>query len=1017
MARKRTPKVETNQDQVAPEAEQADLESLQEIAPTSEQPLPEPEPALEQPAPDAEPSEVEDSTEEQIQDEIPDDESQDETIDQDETFDEAPIDEPIDEAEVDEIEREDDENEDNKKSKPTLKKTSFTVKPKKTAEEIAEERKLRAEKAAADREARAKEFAQTREELSKLSFTEKIRFLFTRRNKNMPEKEPVRLHPDPKEGLTNEQVEARVLEGFYNKNGKKYSKTYKSIVFGNICTFFNLLCLLVVIALLIARAPLTQFFFVIIFLCNIVFGIVQEIRAKRKIDKLTILSSPTARVIRNGEPTTIPIENIVVDDILLLSAGQQVPADCTCIDGQAELNESLLTGESVPIKKQAGDTLYAGSFLASGKCTVLVDKVSESTYISKLTAQAKTYKRPKSEIMNSITLFIKIIGLIIIPVAVLMFFTNYTRGDWGAGVDYMSENGGFFGVLFSENYDVYFPLCDAIHKTCAVVIGMIPSVLLLLTTIAMSVGMIKLARYNTLVQDMYSLEMLARVNVLCLDKTGTITDGRMKVSDCILLNNPTEYQVDDIIGSMLSALEDNNQTSIALYERFGHSQVLQATRKVPFSSQRKLSAVTFGGNGTFIIGAPEFVLHPMPARVSKIVKQYAQMGLRVMVLAHSSAAITGDKVPTSARAIAILTLTDNIRPEAIDTIKWFKDNDVEVKVISGDNPVTVSEVARRAGISNASQFISLEGLSDLEVENAANEYTVFGRVTPEQKAILIRAMKKAGNTVAMTGDGVNDILAMKESDCAVSVASGSEAARNVSNLVLQDNNFASMPKIVNEGRRVINNVKDSASLYIMKTLLTLLLATVCIITQLDGYFFTTNNMYLYEILISALPSFVLSLQPNTARVKGKFIPYVVSRALPGAFTMAICLVAVFIISKTPLCSAFAFDNEEIYSATLVLTLTFTGLVMLYRICQPFNSVRAALFLSVAVLVVVCLVVLHFDIPLKLGTFEWKNLVIDNWPNIELQLPQYLLLIILVQAAIPISAVLIRFFDMFNPAED
>ncbi|MFR1982559.1 MAG: HAD-IC family P-type ATPase [Christensenellaceae bacterium] len=443
--------------------------------------------------------------------------------------------------------------------------------------------------------------------------------------------------------------------------------------------------------------------------------------------------------------------------------------------------------------------------------------------MSKLTARAKKYKRPNSEIMNSINLFIKVIGFAIIPIGIFMFLTNFKNlgGSWAD----VGANGGFFAVMLSNN-----GIMNETVQTCSVIIGMIPAGLLLLTTVALSVGMIRLAKYNTLVQDMYSLEMLARVNVLCLDKTGTITDGRMKVSDCMLLNNSTDYSVDDILGSMLASLNDNNQTSIALYERFGHSSALQATAVMPFSSARKLSAVTFGEAGTFAMGAPEFVLKPMPIRVEKIVKQYAQMGLRVLVVAHSPAQIQGDKLPTVFRPIAIITLSDNIRPDAIETIKWFRENDVAVKVISGDNPVTVSEVARRAGIKNASQFLSLEGLSDLEVETAANQYTVFGRVTPEQKAILIRAIKKAGNTVAMTGDGVNDILAMKEADCAVSVASGSDAARNVSNLVLQDNNFGSMPKIVNEGRRVINNIKDSASLYIMKTLLTLTLALVCIFT-------------------------------------------------------------------------------------------------------------------------------------------------------------------------------------------
>ncbi len=885
---------------------------------------------------------------------------------------------------------------------------------KKTVSEKTQASSIRTETAASQKTTKpaktpARRLEVAAEEKTSLSLKERVVQLFARKN-TQPQKEAVRFFTDVNEGLTSSQVEERLKDGFFNKNAKKYSKSYTSIFLGNICTFFNLLCLIAAVALLLARAPFSQFTFVLIFLCNIIFSIVQEIRAKRKIDKLSILSSPTAKVIRNGKQEEIPVGNIVLDDILLLSAGQQVPADCICLEGQAELNESLLTGESVPIKKEYGEPLYAGSFVSSGKCAVRVDKISEDTYISKLTARAKKYTRPKSEIMNSITLFIKVIGLLIIPVAIFMFFTNYhsasKAGSWAEAMSQLGEMGGFWKMLLGGNTD----LCEAIQATCAVVIGMIPSGLLLLTTIALSVGMIRLAKYNTLVQDMYSLEMLARVNVLCLDKTGTITDGRMKVSDCILLNNTTEYSVDDILGSILASLDDNNQTSIALYERFGHSHALQATQKLPFSSQRKLSAVTFGSVGTFVMGAPEFVLRPMPSRIDKIVKQYAQMGLRVMVLAHSPAAISGDKVPTAVRAIAIITLSDNIRPDAVETIKWFKENDVDVKVISGDNPVTVSEVARRAGIRNASQFISLEGLSELEVENAANQYTVFGRVTPEQKAILIRSIKKAGNTVAMTGDGVNDILAMKEADCAVSVASGSEAARNVSNLVLQDNNFGSMPKIVNEGRRVINNIKDSASLYIMKTFLTLILATTCIATQ-QLYFFNTNNMILYEMLISALPSFVLSLQPNTARVKGKFIPFVLSRALPGAFTMAICILSVFVISKTDLCGPLGFapvaeGQPDVYKAMLCLVLTLTGLVMLYRICQPFNVVRAVLFVCVGALCAITLAV-----PL-LG-----NLVIDQWGDIELQLPQILLLIILVQAAVPISAILIRFFDMFNPAED
>ena len=839
--------------------------------------------------------------------------------------------------------------------------------------------------------------------------TEKKRIFGGLRTKKTPTAEEVnlaRFNADANEGLSKAQVAERTEKGLVNKTGKKYSKTYKSIFIGNICTFFNLLCLLAGIALLIAHAPLSQFSFILIFGVNIIVSIVQEIRAKRKIDKLSILSSPTAKVVRGGERLDIPVEEIVLDDIIILSAGQQVPADCIAVEGTAELNESLLTGESVPIKKEDGDFVYAGSFVASGRIAVRVDKLGDNTYISQLTARAKKYKRPNSEIMNSITLFIKIIGLIIIPVAIFMFFTNFNASgmEWSQFI----ETGGFWNTLVHENSKG--ALSTTIQKTASVVIGMIPSGLLLLTTVALSVGMIRLAKYNTLVQDMYSLEMLARVNVLCLDKTGTITDGRMKVSDCILINNNSEFGIDDILGSMLASLNDNNQTSIALYERFGHSSALTPIATLPFSSARKLSAVTFEGAGTYVMGAPEFVLKPMPIRIDKIVKQYAQMGLRVLVIAHSSAQIQGDKVPVGVKPVAILTLSDNIRPDAIDTIRWFKENDVAVKVISGDNPVTVSEVARRAGIKNAAHFISLEGLSDIEVENSANQYTVFGRVTPEQKAILVRAIKSAGNTVAMTGDGVNDILAMKEADCAVSVASGSDAARNVSNLVLQDNNFSSMPKIVNEGRRVINNIKNSSSLYIMKTLLTLILAVSCILMG-TKYFFTTNNMMMYEMFVSAIPSFVLSLQPNEERVKGKFIPFVLSRAIPGALTMAFGILTLHTISKTSLSATFGFiDGAGLetleYQAIMMISLTFTGLVMLYRICQPFNIVRVCLYVLSAFL---CILVVSVPI---LGEF-----IFEGWTHVDFTLPQLLLIIIIIQASFPISGFLIKFFDMINPADE
>ena len=806
-----------------------------------------------------------------------------------------------------------------------------------------------------------------------------------RRAKNIPSADDVeRFSPSPDKGLSADQVELRFSQFLFNDVNKKYSKSYASIFVGNICTFFNFLCLVVALALAYAGAPLSQFLFVAIFGANLLIGIVQEILAKKQIDKLSVLISATAKVMRDGVKTEIGVRDIVLDDVILLEAGQQIPADCILLDGNVEINESLLTGESVPVKKAPGETLYAGSFVASGACRVRADKVGKATYLNSLTSKAKRYKKPKSEIMNSIRLFIRVIGILIPVIAALMAYINWraTGGDVSLTIQF----------------------------TGAVVIGMIPSGLLLLTSFAMAIGVMRLAKKQTLVQDLYSLEMLARVNVLCLDKTGTITDGRMTVNDVMILNNFVDHSIEEIMGSMLSALDDNNQTSIALYNRFGHSSVMQATATVPFSSKRKLSAVSFGDAGTFAMGAPEFVLRPMPPKIDKIVKQYAASGLRVLLLAYSPSPISGGRLPSLFRPAAIITLADNIRSDAIETIKWFRENDVDIKIISGDNPVTVSEVARRVGVKNASQYISLDGLTDLEVENVANQYTVFGRVTPEQKAILVRTIKKQGNTVAMTGDGVNDILALKEADCAVSVASGSEAARNVSHLVLMDNNFLSLPNVVYEGRRVINNIKSSAALYITKTLFTVILAVFCFFLG-SQYFFTTNNMLLYETLVTMLPSVVLALQPNGDRVKGKFIPFVLSRSIPGAITLFLCVLAVY-VGITVLPEQFGSiqivltvkgQEMQLINPLFVLAVSFGGLVVLTRILSPFNLLRVAVY-AVAAGVSILVLAVPF-----LG-----EVVYTGWSTVELSFTQVLYIVCIILAAFPVSKLLVKLCDLMNP---
>jgi len=742
---------------------------------------------------------------------------------------------------------------------------------------------------------------------------EKIFKYFQRHPKKTVNTKVDRFSPKLNKGLTSEQVETRFKQFMFNDTNKKYSRSYASIFISNICTFFNLLCLLAFIALLLANTQkFANYLVIVITTANIVIGIIQEIRSKRAIDKLSILAANTVKVVRDGETIEIPTKELVLDDVLILELGNQVPADCILAEGTVEVNESLLTGESIAIKKQVGDLLYAGSFISSGSGKFRVEKVGKETYLEKLSSKAKKYKRPNSELMNATKLIIKCVSVLIIPIAIGTFIQTYATVRDLPADDIIFTADSVYSGLFSANINY------AIQRTCTVVIGMIPSGMLLLTSLALAVGILRLAKSNTLVQDMYSLEMLARVNVLCLDKTGTITDGRMRVNDTVILNTIGDASVNDIMGSMLRELDNNNQTSIALYNHFGFSDKYTGIAKIPFSSKRKLSAVTFDDLGTFAMGAPEFVLKPYPAKVERIVKQYAQMGLRVIVLAHSPAAIVGEKLPSVMKPVAIISIADNVREDAVETIKWFKENDVAVKVISGDNPVTVAEVARRAGIKNAEKFISLEGLNDKEVESVANKYTVFGRVSPEQKAVLVRSIKSEGNTVAMTGDGVNDILALKEADCAISVASGSEAARNVSHLVLMDNNFGSMPKVVAEGRRVINNIQNSSSLFLMKTLFTAILATICICMS-RPYLFLPANMTLLETAIIGVPSFFLSLQPNKDRVQGKFIAHVMNGAISGAILMILCVMGMYL---TNVISPEEFGSH--YLAMCMIALTFSG---------------------------------------------------------------------------------------------
>lgn len=780
-----------------------------------------------------------------------------------------------------------------------------------------------------------------------------------------------RIKADKIIGLSSTQVQKRIEQNLVNKTKKKNSKSYFGIVADNLFTFFNLLGLVVVIALIIFKAPITQFFFVIVYLSNIIIGISLEFKSKRCIDKLSLVSESQITVIRNGEKCKISQSDIVLDDIICLELGSQIPVDSIIIDGEIEVNESLLTGESIPVRKKVNDTLLAGSFITSGSCIVRADKVGSEKYIEKLSEKAKKYKKNNSEIMKTLKFLIKTIGFVIVP---------------------------FATVILLKSTLIYSSLLDkAVLSTATVVIGMIPSGLFLLTSMTLAVGVIKLSKHNTLVQDLYSLETLARVDTICFDKTGTITDGNMSVEEIVNLSNEDTA---NIISSMLKSLDVNNQTDHALLNKFGKNGNLECVNLIQFSSQKKMSAVTFANGNTYALGAPEFVLSNTEyEKIKNKIETHAKSGYRVLILAKSTSAIKNEEIPCDFLPISLIILSDNIRQESIATIKWFKENGVNVKVISGDNPITVSEISKKVGIDNADKYISLDGLSDEEVIKCANEYTVFGRVSPEQKALLIKALNESGHTTAMTGDGVNDILAMKESKCAITVASGSEAVKNISNLILADNNFTSMPKIVYEGRRVINNVQCTASLYFMKTLFTFITALflLCYPSSLI-YPFKLNQMILLEVFIIGLPSFFLSLQANYNKFNGNFISYMLSKSIPNAILM-LCSIGLVYLSKLVLPSEII--SEKICEAMCVYTLTFAGLINLFHLCRPLNKFRIIL---IAICGIIILGIIFYSIFIGLVPFGYYPLT---------HFKQFVIVFGIFGICVPLSFILNKLFSKLN----
>ncbi len=725
-------------------------------------------------------------------------------------------------------------------------------------------------------------------------------------------------------GLTLDQVNQRIAEGKVNKVKNKASKSYTKIFLDNFCTFFNLLCFICFFVLLsVAKdtAP-SNFLFVVLFVANSIIGVVQEIRAKLAVERLSLVKAPTAKVIRNGVVKEIAVSDLVLDDVIELSQGAQIPADCVVLSGEAEVNESLLTGESIPLKKTKNDSLLSGSFIVSGKCTALITKVGKDAYAQKLTEKAKVYKKTKSKLLDSLNKLIQGISLMIIPVAIGSGFVNY----------HVSAQSGALNIP------------EVVISTCSVVIGMIPCGMFFLTTLSLAVGIIKLSKLNTWVQDMYSLEMLARVNVLCLDKTGTITDGNLTVKTIKPLVNNTDIDINALLFATETAIGDENQTSKAIlsYLHDYTTNVEKADYILPFSSTRKYALATFNQK-SYVLGAPGFITQSLPQEVLEEINGYMKIGCRVLLFAETEK-ITCDKPLDNVTPLALVVLEDNVRPEAVQTIGWFQSNDVAIRVISGDDPLTVSEIAKRAGILNADKYVDLTGASDEDVIRCAKEYIVFGRVSPDQKALIIKSLKQENFTVGMTGDGVNDILAMKESDCSVTVASGSGAARNIAHLVLVDDNFNSLPQVVKEGRRVVNNIQRSASLYLMKTLFTFIFALISIAT-VSQYPFTTGMMLMLEFLIIGLPSVALSVQPNHERIKGKFISYVLYHAVPGAIVLVFNAIAIKLLRNIS-----TINVDDYYETLLAVSLTLGGLVFLTVLCHPYDRFRRILAAIVSVIV-------------------------------------------------------------------
>lgn len=770
-------------------------------------------------------------------------------------------------------------------------------------------------------------------------------------------------------GLTDEQVNARIAEGKVNADENPNTRTYKQIVRENTLTFFNFLNLVLLVLVLLVGSYKNAFF-VCIIIINTLIGIAQEIRAKKTIDKLAILTARKSVVIREGQKWTVPTEELVLDDVVCLKTGDQVPADARILEGSLEVNESLLTGESDNLPKNEGDELFSGSFVTSGEACCQIIHVGKDNYAAQITSEAKEFKRHNSELKNSLNAILKVISIIIVPLGALLFYKQY--------------------------YIVGDTFRDSVVSMVAGVLGMIPEGLVLLTSVALTLGALVLANKKTLVQELYCIETLARVDTLCLDKTGTITEGTMcvervepyvstgRVETAATESEPAESpeaeaqgqvaadpafgdDINTVMGNMMYVLKDQNATIDALRKRFPAKQDMTLEHVIPFSSDRKYSGAVFEEKGTYLMGAAQFLFPENNEELTEKCQAYAEEGLRVLVLAHSSQNAEGTELPEGLEPLALMLLTDVIREEAPDTLAFFDSQEVDLKVISGDDPVTVAAIARRAGLKNADSYVDATTLTtEEELQDAVAQYSVFGRVTPQQKKAMVQALQSQGHTVAMTGDGVNDVLALKEADCSIAMAQGSDAAKNIANVVLLDSNFASMPHIVNQGRRVVNNIRTAASMFLIKTMFSVMLSLLTIFFG-NAYPFEPIQMSLISACAVGIPTFLLAQENNYEKIDHTFLRHVFINAFPAAITITFCVFAVMLVCQN------VYHSMAMLNTACVLVTGWNYMAALKTVYAPLNTYRKVIIYGMQFIFFAAAVI--FQKLLSLGSLDFGMIIL------------------------------------------